>query len=113
LTPVTKLTTDLILFNVSGECIFDIPSNHLTINENIIQGECLIPGSFLNDGAYYFSLYFVEDTSTELFAYKECLSFEIADYRDDTNWYGKWWGSVRPNFPITLTPATSLSAAAE
>lgn len=111
--PGTRLTTDLLLFNVSGECVFDIPSNQLNINEEIVQGECRIPGNFLNDGAYYFSLYFVEDTSKELFTYNECLSFEIADYREQTNWYGKWWGSVRPDFPFTLKPATALSAATE
>ncbi len=108
--PITKMTVDLLLFNASGECVFDIPSNQLTIQEEFVNAECSIPGNFLNDGAYYFSLYFVEDTSKELFTYNECLSFEIADYREETNWYGKWWGSVRPNFPLTLTPATSLSA---
>jgi lipopolysaccharide transport system ATP-binding protein len=30
--------------------------------------------------------------------------FDIADYRENINWYDKWWGHVRPDFPLLLTP---------
>ena len=101
-----NLSTDLLLFTLSGECIFDIPSIPAVYNEGLIEGECTIPGNFLNDGSYYFSLYFVKDTSTELFSYDECLFFEVADYRENVNWYDKWWGYVRPQFPLTLAHST-------
>jgi len=104
--PATLLSTSLLLFTSSGECIFDIPSNNININDELIYGECLIPGNFLNDGAYYFTLYFAENKSQELFTYHECLTFEIADYRESTDWYGKWWGYVRPDFPLNIKPAT-------
>lgn len=96
------LSTDLLLFTLEGECIFDIPSSPATYNKGIIEGECTIPGNFLNDGSYSFALHFAKDTSSELFSYQECLMFDIADYRVNTNWYDKWWGHVRPNFPLTL-----------
>lgn len=96
------LSTDLLLFTLEGECIFDIPSSTAMYNKGIIEGECTIPGNFLNDGSYSFTLHFAKDTSTELFSYQECLMFDVADYRVDTNWYDKWWGHVRPNFPLTL-----------
>jgi lipopolysaccharide transport system ATP-binding protein len=99
-----NLSTDLLLYTISGECVFDIPSKPAIYNEGIIEGECTIPGNFLNDGAYYISLYFVQDTSRELFDYQECLQFDVADYRSEINWYDKWWGYVRPNFPLLLTP---------
>jgi lipopolysaccharide transport system ATP-binding protein len=98
------LSTDLLLFTISGECIFDIPSKPVAYKKGFIEGECKIPGNFLNDGAYYFTLYFAKDTSSELFSYEECLMFDIADYRESINWYDKWWGHVRPNFPLLLQP---------
>ncbi|MDB5020744.1 MAG: transporter [Pedobacter sp.] len=105
--PKANLSTDLLLYTISGECVFDIPSKPAIYNEGFIEGECTIPGNFLNDGAYYLSLYFVQDTSRELFDYQECLQFEVADYRPEINWYDKWWGYVRPNFPLLLKPVVA------
>lgn len=99
-----SLTTDLLLYTISGECIFDIPSKPAIYRKGIVEGECTIPGNFLNDGSYFFSLFFCQDTSRELLSFNECLFFDIADYRENTNWYDKWWGYVRPDFPLLLNP---------
>jgi lipopolysaccharide transport system ATP-binding protein len=99
-----NLSVDLLLFTLSGECIFDIPSKQSNYNAGIIEAECKISGNFLNDGAYYFSLYFVENHSKELLYYEECLQFEVADFRENVYWYDKWWGHVRPDFPLKLCP---------
>ena len=105
-----NIAVDLLLFTLAGECIFDIPSKPAIYKKGMIEGECTIPGQFLNDGSYYFSLYFVKDTSEALFSFDECLFFEVADYRENVNWYDKWWGYVRPAFPLTLQPiATSFT----
>jgi lipopolysaccharide transport system ATP-binding protein len=96
------LVTGLHLFTLSGECIFDVSTQPSVFNEGIIEGECNIPGNFLNDGSYYFSIIFVKDTSEQIFYFEECLHFDIEDYRQNTNWYGKWQGYVRPQFPFTL-----------
>jgi lipopolysaccharide transport system ATP-binding protein len=98
------ISTDLLLFTLAGECIFDIPSKPATYKKGFIEGECKIPGNFLNDGSYSFTLHFAKDTSSELFSYEECLMFDIADYRENINWYDKWWGYVRPDFPLLLNP---------
>lgn len=98
------ISTDLLLFTLAGECIFDIPSKPATYKKGFIEGECKIPGNFLNDGSYSFTLHFAKDTSSELFSYEECLMFDVADYRENINWYDKWWGHVRPDFPLLLTP---------
>jgi lipopolysaccharide transport system ATP-binding protein len=97
-----NLSIDLLLYTLAGDCIFDIPSLSTKKDKGIYEGECTIPGNFLNDGSYYFTLFFSRDTSIELFSLEECIYFEVADFRENTNWYDKWWGFVRPNFPLTI-----------
>jgi lipopolysaccharide transport system ATP-binding protein len=97
-----NLVTGLHLFTLSGECIFDVSTKPMVLREGTVEGECTIPGNFLNDGAYYFSIIFVKDTSQPIFYLEECLHFDLEDFRENTNWYGKWQGYVRPQFPFTL-----------
>jgi lipopolysaccharide transport system ATP-binding protein len=96
------LSTNLVLFSYGGECIFDVPSSATVCRKGVVSGECTIPGNFLNDGSYYISLYVVKDTTTALYDFESCLSFDLEDYRGEIKWYGKWWGSVRPLLPFRL-----------
>ncbi|MFD2515170.1 ABC transporter ATP-binding protein [Pontibacter locisalis] len=102
---VMYLSAGLHLFTSAGECIFDVPSPSTYFDKGIIEGECHIPGDFLNDGAYYLSMVIVRDTSVPLFNFEECLTFELEDYRENIDWYGKWWGAVRPKLPFHLKQA--------
>ncbi|MGO4288965.1 ABC transporter ATP-binding protein [Chitinophaga sp. RAB17] len=97
-----SLIAGIHLFNMAGECIFDVASKGALLQPGIISGECRIPGNFLNDGAYYLSIVFVKDTTTRLFYFECCLSFNVEDYRENTAWFGKWMGYVRPDFPVIL-----------
>ncbi len=97
------LSTGLHLYSYSGECIFDVPSPTTLFRKGLVEGECTIPGNFLNDGSYYISLIIVRDTSIAVFQLDECLSFDLEDYRGNIKWYGKWMGSVRPSLPFRLT----------
>ncbi len=97
-----QLSSGLVLFAYSGECIFDLLSPIASCKSGIVEGECKIPGNFLNDGPYYISINIVKDTSIPLFNFEECLSFELEDYRGELQYYGKWWGAVRPQFPFQL-----------
>ncbi|WP_114782251.1 ABC transporter ATP-binding protein [Botryobacter ruber] len=99
------LSVGLHLFTSNGECIFNVPSPPAHCDKGIVEGECMIPGNFLNDGSYYISMVIVRDTSVELFNFNECLSFELEDYRENLQWYGKWWGAVRPKLPFRLKQA--------
>jgi homopolymeric O-antigen transport system ATP-binding protein len=99
------LNAGLHLFNYAGECIFDVASRPVLCKAGMIQGECLIPGHFLNDGAYYLSLIIVQDTSVPLYYYEAGLHFEVADFRENTTWFGKWKGAVRPQFPFRFGPS--------
>jgi lipopolysaccharide transport system ATP-binding protein len=103
LTDEALLSTNLVLFSNGGECIFDVPSAAVVCQQGVVAGECTIPGNFLNDGSYYISLFVVKDTTTPLYDYENCLSFELEDYRGEVKWYGKWWGAVRPLLPFSLT----------
>jgi lipopolysaccharide transport system ATP-binding protein len=98
------LATGLHLFTVAGECIFDVSSQPAVYGKGIVGGECSIPGNFLNDGSYYFSIIFVKDTSQQLYYFENCLRFEVQDHRENMAWYGKWQGYVRPQFPFSLVP---------
>lgn len=98
------LNAGLHLFNYAGECIFDVASSPVWCQAGVMQGECHIPGHFLNDGAYYFSLIIVRDTTIPLYYYEAGLHFEVADYRENTSWFGKWKGAVRPQFPFHFGP---------
>jgi len=102
LVPEQNICVGLHLFTLGRECIFDINSTPQQYSKGLIEGQCYIPGNFLNDGSYYFSLIFVKDTSVELFYFEECLSMEVEDYRVNMNWYGKWSGYVRPKFPFRM-----------
>ena len=97
-----NLNTGLVLYSAGGDCIFDLLSPGAVFQKGLVEGECTIPGNFLNDGSYYFSINVVKDTSIPLFNLEECLSFELEDYRADMQYYGKWWGAVRPKFPFAL-----------
>jgi lipopolysaccharide transport system ATP-binding protein len=97
-----NICVGLHLFTSSRECIFDINTTPQDYSRGLVEGQCEIPGNFLNDGSYYFSLIFVKDTSVELFYFEECLFFEVEDYRSNMNWYGKWSGYVRPRFPFRM-----------
>lgn len=102
-----NLVIGVHLFTTSGECIFDVCCLPGWYGDGIIEGACEIPGNFLNDGSYYFSIIFVQDTSKQLFYLEDCLHFYVEDHRENMNWYGKWIGVVRPQFPFTLKQSTA------
>lgn len=96
------LITGVHLFNFDGDCIFDTCSERYHLDNGLIKGECLIPGNFLNDGSYYVSIVFVRNTIERLYYFEACLSFDVADYRENIEWNGKWAGYVRPKFDVVL-----------
>jgi len=98
------LMAGIQLFNFTGEMIFDLTSERQVFEKGLISAECLIPGNFLNDGAYTVSLVFIRNAAIRLFYLESCLSFDVEDYRENGSWYGKWAGMVRPGFPVRLTP---------
>jgi lipopolysaccharide transport system ATP-binding protein len=103
-----NLNISLHVYASTGECIFNISTPVGNFNKGVIQATTEIPANFMNDGSYIISFMIVKDKSIVLHNFEEIFNFEIADYRIDTTWYGKWPGYVRPNFdfPICQTSNT-------
>ena len=107
----TDLIVGIHVFALGGDCIFDVSSSRTVLQRGLVKGSCRIPANFLNDGSYYISIVFVSNTTQRLFYFESCLAFEVADYRDNTSWYGKWIGHVRPDFKVmleSLNPGSSV-----
>lgn len=107
LSPELDLSIGIHLFSATDECIFDIASKNSVIPEGAFEGSIKIPGNFLNDGSYYISIIFVKDTQEQVFYLEKCLTFDVADYRGDIQWQGKWMGAVRPSFPVVFHPVVN------
>ena len=106
LTDNSYISIGLQLFSYNGECIFDNQSFCKHFDKGLIEGECTIPGNFLNDGSYYISFLVTGDNSVPLFYLEECMSFDLEDYRSEMKWCGKWMGAVRPHFPFQIEQTT-------
>jgi lipopolysaccharide transport system ATP-binding protein len=91
-----ELNVSIFLYSMTGECIFNIGDEAKVYQKGIIRSECNIPGDFLNDGSYYISAMIVKDRLAPVFFFEDALAFDILDYREGTDWYGKWPGAVRP-----------------
>jgi lipopolysaccharide transport system ATP-binding protein len=97
-----NLNISLHIYASTGECIFNVGTNPKILNKGIVQANLTIPSYFLNDGNYLVSFMVVKDKSIVLFNFEEVFNFEIADYREETTWYGKWPGYVRPQFDFPI-----------
>lgn len=97
-----NLNISLHTYASTGECIFNVGTEPKILNKGVVQASLLIPSYFLNDGNYIASFMIVKDKSIVLFNFEEVFNFEIADYREETTWYGKWPGYVRPQFDFPI-----------
>lgn len=97
-----QLQAELILFTASGECIFDLTHQPDSFSRGWVDVEVQIPGNFLNDGSYYFGVALFNGDKETMFYKEDCLQFTVADYVGNKDWYVKWWGYVRPDFPFSI-----------
>ncbi|ULQ56294.1 polysaccharide ABC transporter ATP-binding protein [Flavihumibacter rivuli] len=97
-----RMVTELLLFTAIGECIFAVVSPSETVDTGHFEGFCKVPGDFLNDGSYYFTFRVFKGNKETVFSYDECLHFTVDEPVGNKEWYVKWWGYVRPNFPVIV-----------
>jgi lipopolysaccharide transport system ATP-binding protein len=97
-----NLNISLHIYASTGECIFNVGTVPELLQRGIVQASLTIPSYFLNDGNYLVSFMVVKDKSIVLYNFEEVFNFEIADYREETTWYGKWPGYVRPQFDFPI-----------
>lgn len=99
----SNINLSLVLWSIAGECIFNVASPSIKLSSGLCKGVCRIPGRLLNDNKYTVEIYFVKDTSVILYKQADVVSFEVQDARQNSNWYGKWIGAVRPNLEFSLS----------
>ncbi|MFC3809560.1 ABC transporter ATP-binding protein [Lacihabitans lacunae] len=91
-----ELNVSIFLYSMIGECVFNLGDDAKHFKKGIVKSVCKIPGDFLNDGSYYISVMIVKDRLAPVYFFEDALAFDIQDYREGTDWYGKWPGAVRP-----------------
>lgn len=96
-----ELNVSLFLYSMTGECVFNVGDASQFYKKGVVKAVCDIPADFLNDGSYYISIMIVKDRLAPVYFFEDALAFDILDWREGTDWYGKWPGSVRPKM-ITI-----------
>ncbi len=97
-----KTNLSMHLFSTTDEHIFNIGTDAKEIGQGLFRGVCNIPPNLLNDGTYYLQMMIVND-STVIYDMPKHLYFEVVENRENSAWYGKWAGAVRPTFiPFSL-----------
>lgn len=84
------------LYNLKGDCIFNVVTDSKVCSKGIYEGSFTIPEKLLNDDHYQISTMFVENRARSLFKLTDSVKFEVTDDREDDAWFGKWPGAIRP-----------------
>ena len=98
----TKINLSLVLWSMTGECIFNVVSDVKKLKKGLYKSTCNIPANLLNDNIYYIQIIFIKDLSIGIYVNDNILSFEIHDVKRIGSWYGKWVGAVRPKLEIGI-----------
>jgi lipopolysaccharide transport system ATP-binding protein len=96
-----SVSVSILVFNFSGECIFNISSGSSTAQNQLIAATCVIPPKFLNDGSYYIDLQFLYKNRI-IYEFNRCLSFHVEDKPANSPDLIKPLGYVRPDFSVVL-----------
>jgi lipopolysaccharide transport system ATP-binding protein len=99
--PFTDFNLSLVLWSISGTCVFNTVTPVYSISRGDHRSELVIPGGLLNNDIYSIELYFV-NKSMKLFKVSELLVFELMDAPRNVIKYSKWIGVVRPNLSFTI-----------
>ena len=97
-----KINLSLVLWSMTGECIFNVVSDVKKLKKGLYKSTCNIPANLLNDNIYYIQIIFIKDLSIGIYVNDNILSFEIHDVKRIGSWYGKWVGAVRPKLEIGI-----------
>lgn len=105
LTQPNLLNLSLVLWNLAGECVFNVGTPATKLYQGLCKGICRVPGNLLNNGKYSVEIYFVRDTSVIEYRHPYVLTFEVLDGEREGTWYGEWIGAVRPKLDFDLFQA--------
>jgi lipopolysaccharide transport system ATP-binding protein len=94
--PGTELLVSLYLYNLDGTCVFNSDSSPRVYPKGAVREVCRIPGNLLNDGTYRIAIMIVRDRFHGIYRIDDLLVFDVQDVEREVQWYGKWYGVVRP-----------------
>lgn len=104
-----ELNVSIFLYSMTGECVFNIGDEAQFYRKGTVKSVCEIPGDFLNDGSYYISVMIVRERLAPVYFFEDAIAFDIIDYREGTEWVGKWPGAIRPKMIRVKSWQTELS----
>lgn len=93
---VRKINFSLILNNQEGVPVFNVANEVHEITSSVVEARCHIPADFLNDDYYQLRLLVVEDETMPLFDLQDVMTFKMEEKERNSDWHGKWIGTVRP-----------------
>lgn len=90
------INVNVRLLTATGECVFDLGSPTIKAEKSVMVLKDVIPGNLLNNATYTISLTVVKNNSTPIYAFSNCISFEVEDVREGMYYFGTWPGIIRP-----------------
>jgi lipopolysaccharide transport system ATP-binding protein len=99
---IRGLVAVIAIFDVYGNCLFELSSRQYAVKEGLISGECRIPANFLSSGYYTISLSFHHISLGQELNIESCLEFNLDDIKENNESFGRWKGMVMPDFPVII-----------
>lgn len=99
---ISGLVAVLALFDVYGNCLFELSSRQYAVKAGMINGECKIPANFLSSGYYTLSVSFHNISLDQELNIESCLEFNLDDIKENNESFGRWKGMVMPDFPVVI-----------
>jgi lipopolysaccharide transport system ATP-binding protein len=96
------------LLTNAGECIFDLGSPSVKAEKAVLGLRSVIPGNLLNNNNYIIGLTVVKNHTTHLYAFTNCISFDVEDMREGMSYFGLWPGIIRPQIDTTFFKKENL-----
>jgi lipopolysaccharide transport system ATP-binding protein len=93
----------LIVNNQEEVTVFNVTTQTKHLYQSTFEVICHIPPDLLNDEVYHMRLLLVEDETIPLFDLNNVISIKTEERERNSNWHGKWVGTVRPQKLITWT----------
>ena len=99
---IRGLVAVIALFDVYGNCLFELGSGRHALQAGLIRGDCRIPANFLAGGYYTISLSFHHISLGQELNIESCLEFNLDEVKEDNDSFGRWRGLVMPDFPVNI-----------
>jgi lipopolysaccharide transport system ATP-binding protein len=99
---IRGLVAVIALFDVFGNCLFELSSRQHAVRAGLILGQCMIPANFLASGFYTMSISFHNLSLGQELNIESCLEFNLDDVTENNDSFGRWKGMVMPDFSVTI-----------